>query len=371
MTTPTDSHAVRFNLSLTGGSQRSANEAPPRSPPIMMNLAPPPARFKILFELLEGSDDDDELQAHDESQEYIQSDFVVLFEAHGSDRPERLSSWLPCLPPMARELYEFTMAAIPVDTKLQRAAYAIEAGLDVAAIDTVYGRSVLQWACMLAHPALVAMLLQNGAEIHVNHVDFQGHSVLGCVHAFRRIGGIAQVIDALLDAGASVDTLPHQGAELLYRKDLTVSLVERLLRFGAEVDGGGAYAATPLLAGCGSVDWGAASMLLDFHADIHRKGAFGSSVLHNPRLPVWLAEQFYRRGADVNATDMQGDTPLMRACAHGNIPLARWLIAKGARLDAISDDQRSVLDHAGSAGTTMTNWLQRNGYVAADLPSAS
>ncbi len=296
---------------------------------------------------LYGSDEEDYLPPHDRDQEYLPDHFLILFDEHGSDRPECLTAWLACLPPLAREMRRLTVAGLGVDTMLAEARRALTApDADVAAIDPHYGRSVLHWAGMLAHPSLVSLLLQHGAEVHVNHVDHHGYSALGCVHAFRSMAGGGDVIDALLTAGASLDTLAHEGAELLYRKDLPVPLVERLLRFGADVDGGGAFETTPLLGGCGSVDWGAASLLLDFHADIHRRGAFGMSVLHNPHIPVWLAEQFYRRGADVNARDMQGDTPLMMARAQGNAPLARWLVSKGAGADHVPDPLRSALDEA-------------------------
>jgi ankyrin repeat protein len=330
MTTPTNNATHCFNLTLMPVVHGDVSDMPRQSPPIVMKLPPPQIRFELLFEQLFGADDDDELQAHDESQEYLPSDFMNLFDANDSDRPERLSAWLKHLPPLARELYELTVADIPVDMKLSRAQQAVESGMDIHAIDPVYGRSVLHWAAMLAHPDLVTWLLRNGAVTHLEHEDQQGYSVLGCVHAFRVIAGVAHVIDTLLIAGASLDTLAYEGGELLYRKDLTVPLVEKLLRLGADVNGGGAYASTPLLSGCGSVDWGAASVLLDFGADLHRRGAFGTSVLHNPQIPVWLAEQFYRRGADVNATDLLDDTPLMLARAQGNGPLVRWLIAKGA-----------------------------------------
>ena len=297
------------------------------------------------------SDEEDDLPPHDPDQEYLPKSFLILFEANDSDPIECSSAWLPSLPPLARELVRLSCAGLGIDAMLTGAVQAMMAAdADVGAIDIRYGRSVLHWAGMLAHPSLVSLLLQRGAAIHVNHVDYQGYSVLGCVHAFRSMPGAGDVIESLLDAGASLDTLAHDGAELLYRRDLSVPLVERLLRFGADVDGGGAFETTPLLSGCGSVDWGAASLLLDFHADVHRIGPFGMSVLHNPRIPIWLAEQFYRRGADVNATDIQGDTPLMLARADGNAPLVRWLISKGAASGQVGDHFQSVLDFAAQGG---------------------
>lgn len=70
------------------------------------------------------------------------------------------------------------------------------------------------------------------------------------------------------------------------------------------------------------------------------------SPLHYPEIPVWLAAQLQQRGADLNARDLLGETPLMLACAAGNVPLARWLIDAGASTDAVSDEGLRAIDHA-------------------------
>lgn len=341
-------------------SQPGPPRSPPRSPPIVMH--PPPRRHAVDWLLeMPSSSDDDEMPALDETDACLQAEFASLFDSNGSDCPERLRDWLPCLPPLARELHTLTLADLPADAMLRCAADKAGQGMEVTAIDTRYGRSVLHWACMLAHPDLVVWLLRQGGAVHLNLPDVHGFLPIGCAHALRSLPGTDQVLDALLSAGATLDALPHNGAKLLYRTDLSVSVVRKLLRAGVDVNGGGAFESTPLVAGCGSMNWGAASLLLDHHADVHRRGPFGLTVLHNPRLPVWLAEQFHRRGADVNATDMLGETPLMLACAQGNLPLVRWLVAKGARPDAVADDGRSVIEHAAMGGQRMIDCLAGHG----------
>lgn len=362
MASPTRNSSVRVQPELNSSAAHRSGEGLHRSPPVMMNLPPRQQHLDFLQEALFSSDDD-ELQAHDDSEDYLHTDFVSLFDVHGSDRPERPAAWLPCLPPLARELYDMTIANLPVDVMLARAAEKSAQGMEVTTIDTHYGRSVLHWACILASPDLVGWLLRHGAAVHLNLPDRQGQSVIGCTHALRIFPGAGQVIDALLSAGVTLETLPYKGAELLYRKDLPVAVVRKLLRAGVNVDGGGAFESTPLVAGCGCVHWGAASVLLDFHADVHRRGAFGMSVLHNPRLPVWLAEQFRRRGADVNARDMLGETPLMLACAQGNLPLVRWLVSQGARPDDVATDLRTMADYAAIGGPAVTNWLVQHGQL--------
>lgn len=374
MTSPTRSTHLSPQPAPAGSGHDAGRRNPPRSPPVLMNPPVRQSHLDMLFETLFSSDED-ELPPHDDADSYVHADFGILFDAYRRPPPECSDAWLPCLPPLARELHEMSRAGQAIDVMLGHAAELLRQGMEVTAVDARYGRSVLHWSCMLAHAELAAWLLRNGAAEQVNHLDHQGQSPLACIQAHRSLPGGAQLIDTLLSAGARLDALPYRGAELLYRRDLPVSLVRRLLQADVDVDGGGAFDSTPLVSGCGSVNWGAASLLLEFDADVLRRGPFGMSVLHNPRLPIWLAEQCHRRGADVNATDMLGETPLMLACAEGSLPLVRWLVSKGARLDAVADDGRTVAEYAASGGPEVAAWLARHGaHVSAassgDLPTS-
>ena len=284
--------------------------------------------------------------------------FAALFLFTGSDRPERKRDWLNWLPPLAATLHQLTLADIDDDVRSDHALQAIQDCQDLGAADERYGRTVLHWACLLAHPDLVDLLLRHGLAAQVNQPDAQGHSPLDCVQALRPERGAARVADLLLSYGASLATLSHQGAELLYLPDLDVPLARRLLGLGVAVDGGDAYGTTPLATACGRGLWGVASVLLEFGADVLRPGPFGSSALHNGHLPVWLAEQLYRSGAEPNARDLTGDTPLMLAHAEGNQPLIRWLVAKGAQQDAVADDGLRAIDFVQPPGSRYAGRLQ-------------
>jgi len=56
-------------------------------------------------------------------------------------------------------------------------------------------------------------------------------------------------------------------------------------------------------------------------------------------------------GADVNAVDRSGITPLMRAAQNGRVEMVELLLARGAKVN-----------HTNVAGYTAIMWTRRNGY---------
>ncbi len=281
---------------------------------------------------------------------HLPDGFATLFIEPGRALREDADAWWPCLPPMAVKLVEFGVAGLP------DGANAVAQGAALVEVDSRYGRSVLHWACLMAHPDAVRRLLDTGARAQLDAQDLQGRSSVASVHALRSEPGGAEVIEALLRAGASLAGLPHHGAELLYRADLSPSLANLLLQRGVDVNGGVADD-TPLMQCCERGLWSAASVLLDFGADVRRRGPIGLSVLHHPQLPLALAGRLRQLGADVNARDQLGETPLMEACAAGALDYAHWLVAHGARLDAVSVAGRRLPDYAAQGGEVMAAWL--------------
>lgn len=336
----------------------------PRSPSMTVRARPSGLREDLLALLSEAADDDGDLiAALDENDPYLSGEFSSLLFADGSKvLREDPRVWRQHLTPLAKSLVELGGAGLDADELAEQAARAM-ASADLSAVDACYGRSVLHWACLMLPASLVKLLLSKGADVLLGLSDMTGRTPLRCAHEKRVAPGGAEVIEALLDAGVSLEQLDHEGAELLYRTDLGPALAARLLRLGAEPNGGGRFQVTPLVCACAEGRWGVASVLLDFGADIRRPGPLGTSVLHQAGLPVWLAEQLWRLGADVNARDLLGETPLMLACEVANIPYMRWLIGKGALPDAVDDARISVAEYAGRGGEAVRRWMQQRAGV--------
>ncbi len=269
--------------------------------------------------------------------------FEMLFLHNLSDRPESPYAWMSALPPLARRLYQLSLSARDDAACCRHALQLIRGGEALSTTDPRYGRTVLHWSCMLARPALVELLLQCGAHAQLDCIDVLGHSPLACVQASRIEAGASEIVELLLCAGASLTTLPHGGAELMYLDDLSVALVRRLLAAGVPVDGNSlagrdcSRGETPLVAACRHGLWPVALVLIEAGADIHALGRLGRSALHHPDIPEWLAERLLSSGAAADLEDELGETPLTMACAERNLPLARCLLDAGASTDLVSE----------------------------------
>jgi uncharacterized protein len=106
----------------------------------------------------------------------------------------------------------------------------------------------------------------------------------------------------------------------------------------------------------GKVD--AVQALLDAHADVNAVGtgwmrgtALHSAVSARHRT---VAGVLVDAGADANARQSGGWTPLHGAAHNGDHGTTALLLARGADPSALDDDGRSALDHANASGDTAT-----------------
>jgi ankyrin repeat protein len=184
---------------------------------------------------------------------------------------------------------------------------ALDAGLDPNG-QTANGTTVL----MLAMPdaGKARLLLERGAR-----ADARAKSGYNALLVASRFRGSAEVIRLLLDRGATVSTPKGKPA---------------------------AFGANPVLWTAYSGDIEATRVLLDSGARI--EGAVSLGGL----LPPWTALQIAAmqgdaamvdllasRGADVNAGDSFGVTPLSRAVLRNSLPTAKVLLTRGAKVNYV------------------------------------
>jgi ankyrin repeat protein len=212
------------------------------------------------------------------------------------------------------------------------------------------GRTPLHAAAMTGHKDVAELLLAKGAD--VNARDNHGGTPL---HA-AAMTGHKDVVELLLAKGANINARRNDGMTSLH---LAVAgghnaLVELLVAHGADVN-----------AGAAAINWGRehfmdgemairhgdvtnAGALLKQHPElIYTKNQYGWTLLHIAARTgrVDMAKLLLDNGADVNATDSIGMTPL---CQAANVDVAAVLLSHGADVNAESPHltpEKWALDH--------------------------
>jgi len=159
-----------------------------------------------------------------------------------------------------------------------------------------------------------------------------------------------------------------------------------MLDAGVSVSDTGREGITPLHNACWEANIDAVKMLLDQGADIGAKDNTGDTPLHNACScrDVRVARELLKAGAAVNAENNFRATPLHNACWHTTVnglyprELVPLLLAAGANIDAVDCEGRSPLHIVSSSGETsivlkLVNaganlaLADRNGHRAIDL----
>lgn len=140
-----------------------------------------------------------------------------------------------------------------------------------------------------------------------------------------------------------------------------VVIARELLRHGARVDVRDAIGRTPLHVALANGKVPAAALLFEHGAEDDRQ-ALLFDLASEGSLDRDVIEFLSARGADINATDPDGRTPLHRAVAAGDVKMAKRLIGAGADVNLTSADGETVLEVAERQNdTAMVTLLRQYG----------
>ncbi|KAL3148002.1 hypothetical protein ABBQ38_014297 [Trebouxia sp. C0009 RCD-2024] len=229
------------------------------------------------------------------------------------------------------------------------------------------GQTALHLACS---KTVVDQLLQYGARIDAE--DAQGDiSLFYALHSHVKHEGKEElrlrVIEALLKAGLDVNQQSREGSSSLHLATMSgdARLVALLLRNGAQVDAVDKHGHTPLMlaALCSTPEL--VHQLLGAGADVSIKDTEGSTALHaaatNVQMdyaakggslpPEWwgqgcdeTVEALVLHGADVNAENVKGRTPL-HCAVWTSIKRVSILLQQGAKVNAKDAKERIPMIH--------------------------
>jgi ankyrin repeat protein len=201
------------------------------------------------------------------------------------------------------------------------AEFLLAKGADVNAKDTGNGWTPLNYAIWNDHKDLVELFLAKGADVASK--DNRGETLLN----LAVLHGRKDFVKELLQNKADVNAKDNQGATPLlfaFKKDV----MDLLLAHGAEVNS--IYEASA----AGDVEK-ARALLKENPKLVATRDERGLLPLdYAVRSGKTMAELLIANGADVNATDAYGDTPLYMAVAGAFGDVAEMLISKGADVNA-------------------------------------
>lgn len=171
------------------------------------------------------------------------------------------------------------------------------------------GVSPVLFAAYYHHPEMARVLVEEGATLNVFEAAAVGEA-----------GRVRELLDAdpALLAAFSPDGFSALGLAALFGQAAVAAL---LLARGADVNG--------------------------VSHNAMRVGPLHSAVTGNH---AELARTLLAAGADANAAQRGGFTPLMGAAQNGNAEVVRLLLAHGARPEHLNDEGRSAADLAQEEG---------------------
>ncbi|KAJ3191032.1 hypothetical protein HK101_008153 [Irineochytrium annulatum] len=172
---------------------------------------------------------------------------------------------------------------------------------------------------------LVRMLLDAGASVNMS----EARAGMSPLHLASREGDVTTCVLLIDLGGANLEALTHAGYAPLAIASLNsrVKVVAELLSRGASARATSFDGTTALHAAVmapGTAGGGAAGA----------GGVAGASGAVNPSEAI--VGMLVAKGAEVDAVDMRGDTPLKVASRAGNLFAVRALIAAGASLDQLA-----------------------------------
>jgi ankyrin repeat protein len=188
------------------------------------------------------------------------------------------------------------------------------------------------------------MLISEGADVNArNNTDRRTPLMLAAANSSS-----PEIVTLLIEKGAEVNTSTSSGfTPLMIAASNTPELVSLLLANGAKIEARTTRNETSLMFAVWNSPAEIGTLLIEAGADVNAKDVDGLTPLMKTArfssIPA-ITSLLIEKGADVNANDMYCRTPLMFAAAYSSTPeIVSLLIEKGADVNATDNFGKTPL----------------------------
>ncbi|CAH0549306.1 unnamed protein product [Brassicogethes aeneus] len=245
----------------------------------------------------------------------------------------------------------------------ETAEFLINQGADVNLRGSKDNRTALQAAAATGNVEIANVLVSNGADI--NAQDIKGKSPL----MFAVNKNHTETAEFLINHGADVNLRGSKdNRTALHVAGLTgnVEMANVLVSNGADINAQDINGYSPLIFAVDNNHTKITEYLINHGADVNLRGSKDNrTALHVAGLTgnVEMANVLVSNGADINAQDINGYSPLMFAVYKNHTETVEFLINQGADVNLRgSKDNRTALHVAAATGNIeMSNVLVSNG----------
>jgi uncharacterized protein len=262
-------------------------------------------------------------------------------------------------PPMPGAMSPLLYAAR--DGRQQSIRLLLDAGADINQTDA-NGTTPLVTAIANNHPEAAQLLIDRGADIKA--VDWYGRTALwAAVEARNMDVDNATFVNSVSRAPflPLIRALVEKGADVNARLTETPPIRRHMLPITGSLAWVDFTGQTPFIAAALAADLDVMRLLLDAGADPRIPTFEGTTALMAAAGVNWVVAQTYdegpaarlaavrlcaEQGLDVNAVNAMGLTALHGAANRGSDDIIRFLVEKGARLDAKDKEGRTPLNWA-------------------------
>lgn len=221
----------------------------------------------------------------------------------------------------------------------------IEKGADINYINPKDGNNALMWVCERNFVNVAMKLVSKGANVNI--LSKNGSTALSFAAANKSCD--TKLIDFLVQNGAKINIDEKYGRSALVEavSSNCLSKVDYLVKRGAEINekSVGFGGVSPLTESLWQTNYPITKYLIDNGANVNIAKDNGETAL---LVAVWNEKNYenvdllLKKGSDVNKTDVDLQSPLLKAVQYDHYDIAVLLIKNGADTKAVDTYGRSV-----------------------------